>query len=825
MSERIRRRETTSGESEGLSESSFDGLDVKKGSEGETDGTISTEGQKSYEYDGTVDNDGDDSRSDCSPPRDGDDGDSDSIVIEYEREEGDGQESVPPKEKKLDDDEDRRNPQYIPKKGTFYEHDDRTVAEDVDEEAADKESERGKEIQATDKKKVWKENENRWSHDRYNEDEQTPKSREELVAIYGYDIRNEEAPPRARRRRRYGRGPNKYTRTWEDEDAYTKTAAALGLRGGRRGGGVVGRGGRRNTEEFPPLQQNQHQQQQISSQSEGEERVVDQRVKGIPSPTLDKKGVQNRNEERQATSGKDGGTITITNCNVWKKDTNQNNVENRKDEMIQKSQPPTWKNSHQLCTTNKSQIIVEDDKKEENSSKWKGTGANRGRGRAICETNDSSVTIGGESGRRSRGRGTSKAGHGGRGAAVHHHSNSDGRSLSETRVSSHDEGSSSESGGAGYQIQSQVITRSQDDASKELSQLSLNEQRGTKENRRSNKNQPNFHQNTERRQAVVPPRMQQENAANRPKRYSSQRQRSLPESNGPTYAQQPHGYYSPGYVQQPVYAEAPPPPPQQPPPPPPPQPAPMMPHHQPPTFPPPYASPTAYMQPVPAPPPPRILQPPHGPPPGPYVQPPPPTAPIINYIPAQGQFPPQGYPAFQGYAPVAPGQPPELFQAQGITYYSTEEQVMSRPPPVAQKRQRAAIPIVPPPEGMSKGRGRLRDSDIGVAPDPGAGGDVTVPPVQDIQISEQDQEPTPTAVTDQYADAPQDTTLVPSPAPAESIVTANAAIEQESCLYWDSTQLHKIFLCGLERSIPVDSNPFLFENYIINASIAAPYLQ
>lgn len=32
--------------------------------------------------------------------------------------------------KQLDDDEDRKNPQYIPKKGTFYEHDDRTAAEE-----------------------------------------------------------------------------------------------------------------------------------------------------------------------------------------------------------------------------------------------------------------------------------------------------------------------------------------------------------------------------------------------------------------------------------------------------------------------------------------------------------------------------------------------------------------------------------------------------------------------------------------------------------------------------------------------------------------------
>lgn len=34
-------------------------------------------------------------------------------------------------EKPLDDDQDRRNPQYIPKGGAFYEHDNRTSLEDV----------------------------------------------------------------------------------------------------------------------------------------------------------------------------------------------------------------------------------------------------------------------------------------------------------------------------------------------------------------------------------------------------------------------------------------------------------------------------------------------------------------------------------------------------------------------------------------------------------------------------------------------------------------------------------------------------------------------
>lgn len=51
---------------------------------------------------------------------------SDSVTLE--RQEGDGQESIPLK--KVDDDEDKKNPQYIPKKGTFYEHDDRTVEDE-----------------------------------------------------------------------------------------------------------------------------------------------------------------------------------------------------------------------------------------------------------------------------------------------------------------------------------------------------------------------------------------------------------------------------------------------------------------------------------------------------------------------------------------------------------------------------------------------------------------------------------------------------------------------------------------------------------------------
>lgn len=43
-----------------------------------------------------------------------------------------------------------------------------------------------------------------WTHDLYNELDQTPKTRDELLASYGYDIREESEAPRARRHHKYG---------------------------------------------------------------------------------------------------------------------------------------------------------------------------------------------------------------------------------------------------------------------------------------------------------------------------------------------------------------------------------------------------------------------------------------------------------------------------------------------------------------------------------------------------------------------------------------------------------------------------------------------
>lgn len=52
-------------------------------------------------------------------------------------------------------------------------------------------------------KKPVKKTADRWAHDFFDASEQAPKSRAELVNSYGYDIRNEDGPPKTRRIRRY----------------------------------------------------------------------------------------------------------------------------------------------------------------------------------------------------------------------------------------------------------------------------------------------------------------------------------------------------------------------------------------------------------------------------------------------------------------------------------------------------------------------------------------------------------------------------------------------------------------------------------------------
>ncbi|XP_031630349.1 protein CASC3 isoform X2 [Contarinia nasturtii] len=197
--------------------------DVHDDADGEADDdeeSLTRRGRRGSHSGESEDDDDDDDRSD-DDIRSDDESESDngSIILDLERQRGDGEEEQNEEGKKVDDDEDRSNPQYIPKRGVFYEHDDRT-ADDPDANSAELED--GADEQPP---KPVKKTSDRWAHDYYDESEQAPKSRAELVNSYGYDIRNEDGPPKTRRNRRYNRGPSKYTRKWEDESAYAKQNA------------------------------------------------------------------------------------------------------------------------------------------------------------------------------------------------------------------------------------------------------------------------------------------------------------------------------------------------------------------------------------------------------------------------------------------------------------------------------------------------------------------------------------------------------------------------------------------------------------------------
>ncbi|KAJ9573526.1 hypothetical protein L9F63_009090, partial [Diploptera punctata] len=681
-----RRKPRDSEDSEKFSEDSYGDNEIIKGSEEEGDPNASTEGTRESEYETVGDSETDDSTA-------VDEDDDDSVIIEYEREEGDGQESVPPKEKKLDDDEDRRNPQYIPKRGTFYEHDDRTATEDAsggetnDKEAVDratKESQGGGDAKA---KKVWREHENRWSHDRYNPDEQAPKSREELIAIYGYDIRNEEGPPRARRRRRYGRGPNKYTRNWEDEDAYGKPQATTqstrgNRRGGRRGGANQTRGIDVNQEEFPPLINNK--QNNENSDTSAEQNLP------IQGSTYSNRTIGGRKYKEERNNIKKTQQDAFPPLDL---DSHPKNIVN---ELVNRTQNLTINNNV--------------NSREENS----GTSNVASNRRVHRDIRDVPFTDGGPRNVRWRGRGR------GRGSCV---GGMDGN-LTKSRGN----------------IRSSSGTRLSQDSVQHLHQdegnVHTQHHQSQQQQLQSQQSQSGVTGSDRRQQVVVPPRMQhqqqqqQDNSgSNRPKRYSSLRQRSLPES-GTTYTQAPPNayfqaagdleagdngnnrpkrystirpcsgavypqpdpaptYFPPaGYVTpQPVYGDTP----QHP------QSAGTPPlqlitphaHAAGPayaaTFP---SPPTGFVGPAP-----RMLPPVAGAPP-PFIPAPAPGAPILNYVAT-----PSAYTAFQSYTAVFSS------QRSGITYYNTEEQNIV-PRPITQKRQRSAIPIVPPPERAPRGRGR-----------------------------------------------------------------------------------------------------------------------
>ncbi|KAK8754561.1 hypothetical protein OTU49_016697 [Cherax quadricarinatus] len=623
--------------------------------------------------------------------------------------------------KQLDDDEDRKNPQYIPKKGTFYEHDDRTAAEDdvekpVEEPIVKKE---------TGKKKVWKEDD-KWNHDKFNEFDQAPKSREELVAVYGYDIRNEEGPPRARRRRRYGRGPNKYTRNWEDLDAYAKP-----VRGAIRGG--PGRGGSRsltgsrktldNDEEFPALNSSQYKKHEDDKYIEECSKFESHSPREEPLGTIMDNLHAGENENYK-----------------------QQPVAPLASQQQQQSPPPQHQHQQQ-------------------QQLQKNAGPSP-------QPQDVRADGYGGRGRGSRGRG--------RGSARGHNREREQYRYNEERGSHNyqDNRSSGRGNRGGHQQRlpqqhNSHASRDVEEITAELKNISVNSQNREEPFRNKSRGGGG---NVDNRRSSVPPRLQESVAAaanmqgrgnrggnaspggdgssSRPKRYSSQRQRSIPEQQVPPFPQQ-HGYMDPAvdtnyqggvndggivtspghtvtapHTQHPLAGGAPPSfvppafttsPPTFPPEPflgRPPAPRLFPPVTQSPhIFGPPVAPPPVPGPPVGGPPPVAgpLGAPPVGAPPvpGPPVTGPPflPPENMINYgahpgphpgsLPGAAPHPPQ-FPPFQGYTPGPVSQPGEIY-SNGVTYYNTEsQQHLPRSIPPLQKRPKAAIPIVPPPEREDK---------------------------------------------------------------------------------------------------------------------------
>jgi protein CASC3 len=532
--------------------------------------------------------------------------------VGLERESGDGQESVPAR--KVDDDEDKKNPQYIPKRGTFYEHDDRTADDDATTTTIELEKEKEQ------KKKVWQDKKERWSHDRFNDTEQAPKSRSELVAIYGYDIRNEEGPPRARRRRRYGRGPNKYTRNWEDEDAYNKPPPTRVKKPPVK---KPSRG-----EEFPPLNNSNNRDERNTEREKEREEEWDH----------EEKIEQNQIE---------------TNGNVRNAPTNE-----------AASAPSSQEPFRGQPRVGSGRVIKP--KREIKDSDYRGFTTKTRQVRNM---------------------------------------KTDQKVVPKTQKKDDF-------------IQSQNFTNKNNnvqDLEKDMSKLNVQDgvYKGSKHGGP--------------RQGSVPPRLQSEQKGS--KRYSSIRQRSLPESATPPFTQHSN-YYSnefnqpnqvalhqnaqihPSTTQVPQIAPPPLPPIPQ-------VPVTAAPILQAPQFAPPFAQAPPFLQPAP---PPFIPQ---------------QTPQIINYVPSQPQFP-QGYQGYQQqFNPVTQ---PELYQPQtGITYYSTDQQVVAQRA-VPLKRPKAAIPIVAPPPIDFKGKVKEDDvssyeGDVSVGSD-GQTGDSSSAQESNVQVQQ-----------------------------------------------------------------------------------------
>ncbi|KMR04521.1 protein casc3 [Lasius niger] len=642
---RRRRKSNQSCGSDDLSENSYEELNATK------------ETQSSEQTDGHQDSECDIYESDSE---------AESQEGGEQRESGDGQEEEKP-QKKLDDDEDRRNPQYIPKRGTFYEHDDRTTDEVTDNNTETQTS--TKEIK---EKKVWKDKEDRWDHDRYNDEEQAPKGPEELIATYGYDIRNEEGPPRARRRRRYGRGPNKYTRNWEDEDAYGKTT-------------TPGRGNNRrfqkNSEDFPALGNSKNasskvEEPVISSAWYSSKNKTQNKTQNFPPLQSQQDNAKTKPTTVSNTSINENKAPDESTNTPWKKD-GKHAVQNQNTNGNAGSGGDAEKSTNTKTSPRESS--------KRNPQESVSLAASRTRGRGFKSNANNNMVTNRIVENKSKGRGPGPV-------TIENRRNNTAQHTDEHQLA-HDMKQININDGSQYH---QPVRHNKGFFA------SSNQHRSNTVPPRMQQQQQSHQQQTHAQQQTIQQQQQQDSSGSRPKRYSSLRQRptisetSAQQNYSSQHAQ--HGYFPPqahlscfnasGYPQghfeqsSPVTPAT----------------APMA--GQPVISLPPGGQPASYAPPAFLVPPPQFI--------------PPQTAPpsIINYVP--GPNGPTFSPNFQGYQgynpPVQPQGPPppqELFQPQGCTYYSPAQQQQQAVP---MRRPKAAIPILPPPDNQQSSRGRGRST-------------------------------------------------------------------------------------------------------------------
>ncbi|XP_044727191.1 protein CASC3 isoform X2 [Chrysoperla carnea] len=445
----------------------------------------------------------DSEKEDCSPEG--------SIVGERLR--GDGQEQDLTVNKKIDDDEDRRNPQYIPKRGNFYEHDDRTLEDDENSENENSDTTEGNAKVEKDtprsRKKVWEEKDGeKWGHDLYIEKEQQPKTKQELINAYGYDIRNEDGPPRARRRRRYGRGPNKYTRNWEDEEAYNRSTQLRTRKNPKNPP---------TAEDFPPLNPTERKSRSVS-----------------PIKHRNHSDYKNNDNSGDASSNKKERGVRSNKS--WKK---QKNFDDKKAIPIENNIPPPQPKERSNKTPKVSRNSRNDEvvhvKEVSSKSQQVTKNPKSSPGRNINQTPQSKPNK---------------------------YRQEDQIQTKIAPITSQSYSNSNRSKQTTSTMTENIIKNDTYEITRDMNNLSVDQQ--VIENSGNNITHPQ--QNNLIRQASVPPRLQQQQAQQQqlqqhtqneqqrmgPKRYSSLRQRSLPETTPQTFPQTHQinstGYYTPEFT-------------------------------------------------------------------------------------------------------------------------------------------------------------------------------------------------------------------------------------------------------------------------------------